>query len=310
MSQERKNKKPLPLLLAGGVLLTLAALFFTLVLPELRREERTLVVPIHVVGTPAHHVISYQSHTEAQVKIKATPEEFKAPDLFRLQVRIPSENPQAESVYPVEVAAQHTSRFRIQSITPPEIHLRLTRTASRIVPVEPKITGTPAPGFRVKGVIVTPATTHLTAPLKKVHTFESISTTAVSVEGARESVETTVAAESKSDETTTLDPAIFKVHVAIEEEPVTLELPPMAIEATGSKGKNVTVSPTHVHLKVSGPQSAMAKLKPLDEVRITIDTHGLEPGVHVRRAAITLPDGITLSSASPELFTVTIAPAP
>ena len=308
MTHEKLPGKKISIRIAAAAFALLAVLFFfSVILPELRREERTLVVPIHITGVPENHLVTYQSQSKAEVRIKANSETLSHPDLLRLQVTMAPGELEKEGVYPIEMLSQHADKITIKQITPSEIHLRLTRTASRIVEVTPRITGSPAPGFRVAKVEILPATARITAPMKAIHALSNISTTAVSVEGATASVETTVAPQTSEIQPAILSPALFKVRVTIEAKPVVANLPAISITPSPGETRSVTFTPPKVHLQVSATASVLEHLKTHGGVTATIDTRELPLGIHVRRAAITLPEGASLASATPELFTVTIA---
>ncbi len=74
----------------------------------------------------------------------------------------------------VEIVNLLTSRLRIT----------LERVEQRVIPVEARVIGTPAPGFQVLGVTVQPATLTLMGPESRIRRIKSIVTEPVNIDGA------------------------------------------------------------------------------------------------------------------------------
>jgi len=77
----------------------------------------------------------------------------------------------------------------VVSIDPPAITLELEQQKTRVVPVQPRIEGTPAPGFVLNGYRVVPAQYTVQGPESLVLALEFIDTSVISVEGATGPVE-------------------------------------------------------------------------------------------------------------------------
>jgi hypothetical protein len=304
-TEETNNRNTLPrIVLVTLALLTVAALLF-IALPRLQREERTLVSPIEVTGIPKGYVTTQQSHTEAKIRLIGQPATFKRSALLRLQVHLP-ETPEADGVYPVVPSFSATSPLEILEITPPEIHIRLAQTVSRELPVQVRLEGEPAPGYRLGDITITPATTRVSGPIKAVEPLKSIETTPISVSDASAPLKLEIPAQNVGDTSLTLTPDLFTVLIRVEEIQATTLLKGVPVTPGPEEPRSVSVTPETVDIEVSGPVRLVESLKATGGVTAVIDTEGLEAGVFVRRAAITLPEGVSLIRANPELFTVSI----
>jgi YbbR domain-containing protein len=306
-TEETNNRNTLPrIVLVTLALLTVAALLF-IALPRLQREERTLVSPIEVTGIPQGYVMTRQSHTEAKIRLIGPPAALKRTDLLRLQVHLPA-SPEEDGVYPVVPSVSAASPLEVLEISPTEIHIRLAQTASRDLPVQVRLKGEPAPGFRLGDVTITPATTRVSGPIKAVEPLKSIETTPISVSGASAPMKLEIPAQNLEEANLTLTPDLFTVLIRVEEIQASTLLKGVPVTPGPDEPRSVSVSPETVDIEVTGPVRLVETLKATGGVTAVIDTEGLEAGVFVRRAAITLPEGVSLIGANPELFTVSIPP--
>ncbi len=307
MSSKKKKHRisPTPLIWVAMALMTLAA-FWTLVMPRLQREERYLVSPIKVTGVPEGYVISRQSQTHAKIRIIGKPSTLDRSDLFRLQVSIP-DHPEADGVYPIISNISGPSPAKILAITPAEIHIRLAHTATRELPVVLRLEGEPAPGFRLGRVTIIPATTQVSGPLDTIQKLGPMSTAPIPITHASTSIKRKIPLEKSPDASLTITPELFTVSIEVVEILSTVRITGVSVTTDPTASDHI-ITPKTVDIEVSGPARLMAKLKRHEGIRATISTRALAPGVFVRRAAITLPEGVTLIGAHPELFTVTILP--
>lgn len=291
----------------GLVALLVLAALFALVLPRLQREEHTLVFPIEVTGIPGGYVIASQSATRAKIRVIGQPADLTRTDLIHLQVSLP-EHPELDGAYPIVPSLSPTLPLEVLEITPTEIHLRLAPTVVRKVPVRVRLEGEPAPGFRLGRVTVTPPDALVSGPMEHIQRLETIETTPISVANASAPLKIEIPAEHTGTPPLTVTPELYTVLVEVEEVQATSRLKGIPVTPDPEEPRRVAISPKTVSIEVSGPARLVEALKAGGGVTAVIETHPLETGIFVRRAAITLPEGVNLIKATPELFTVTIPP--
>ncbi|WP_300668709.1 CdaR family protein [Desulfoluna sp.] len=309
MTPEEKNERRyLPRLVLGGLALLALVFLGTLVLPQLRRIEQTLVSPIEVTGVPEGYVVVRQSKTQAKIRLTGSPADLNRSDLFRLQVNLP-EHPDMDGAYPLVASLSSPSAIQILEITPPNIEIHLAKMARRNVPVRVRLEGEPAPGFRLGAITVVPALTLVSGPLETVQKIKVIETTPLSVTGATAPIKRVVSAEKPNQTSLTYAPELFTVLIQVEEIPTTLRLKGVPVTPGLNEPREVSVIPETVDIDVTGPSRLVEALRTGQGVTAVIDTQSLKTGIFVRRAAITLPEGVNLIGATPELFTVTIPPS-
>lgn len=305
--EEKKVKKRLPTLVLGGLALLALAAMLSFGVHRLQRVQRTLVTPIEVIGVPDGYVIEEQSHTRAKIRIEGQPEDLTRATLFRLQVTLP-DTPDPDGVYPIVPSISSTTTLQVLEIIPAELHIRLVETVKRELPVQVRLEGEPAHGFRLGRVTIKPSTTVASGPLEAIQNLNFIRTTPITLTGATAPLKLKIPAEKSGEAPLTLTPDLFTVLVQVEEIPSTILLKGVPVTTGPEEPRSVSVTPDTVNIEVTGPARLVEALKATGGVTAVIDTQKLKAGVFVRRAAITLPEGVSLIGADPELFTVNIPP--
>lgn len=84
------------------------------------------------------------------------------------------------------------AEVEVVSVDPPAITLEMERQETRIVPVKPTISGTPAPGFVVGEVRVVPAQFTIQGPESLLMALDHVATGAISIDDATGPVEAMV----------------------------------------------------------------------------------------------------------------------
>jgi len=304
-AEEQNDRKFLPRFALGLLALLALILLGSILLPRLQREEHTLVSPIEVTGIPEGYVLTRQSSTQAKIRVIGQPADLSHIDRLRLQVNLP-DHPALDASYPVIPHLEGAPPLEILQITPPEVRIRLAKSVKREVPVQVRLEGKPAPGFRLGDITVSPAVILISGPSEMVQGVKAIQTTPISVADATATLLIKVPAENAGKGPLALPPELFTVRVQVEEIPATLRLTGIPITSALGEPRNVSVTPETVDIEITGPARLVKRLKTDAGVLAVIDTRGLSAGIYVRRATITLPDGVNLINASPELFTVTI----
>jgi YbbR domain-containing protein len=194
------------------------------------------------------------------------------------------------------------------NVLPRTIHVtipQITNAQTRTLPVNPVLTGTPAPGFRISGIEVLPLTALLQGDANQLVKLTQVDTAPVAVTGATRDVSSVV----------------------------TLALP-TGVATVGAGTVTVTVHVVAVTdtrtftggFRIDGQDPALAYSLPVSSVLLTLfgssadldrlgaapivvslDVAGMGPGVHKVTVVPSLPSGITVVTIAPTTVTVTIA---
>ena len=178
-------------------------------------------------------------------------------------------------------------------------------TIVRTVPLTVEVTGTPAAGFRVSSVSISPPAIQVQGPLEALQQIDGIALPVVNVNGARTDIVRSIAVP--------LPPGLAFVNT--ERVTVTLTIEPtsgslrtsVALETVGLSGSlRASASPDAVTVTLEGPLPLLSALLSGD-VRAVIDLGGLGVGTHTVPVTVEAPEGITVEAVQPESVTVTIS---
>jgi YbbR domain-containing protein len=173
----------------------------------------------------------------------------------------------------------------------------------KLVPVEPRIVGLPAPGYEITGVLVEPPLIALAGSSGSLDAVELLRTAAVEIGGARENVVRSAQISFPEDTAPRAgEPAAVRVTVLIGpiERPFQAELP-VAVSVSGlGPGLQFSLTPQVVSVTLNGTAGSIAGLAQAP-LRGTVDLTGLGPGVYQLPVGVDLPPGVSLSGDPPSV---------
>jgi YbbR domain-containing protein len=136
-------------------------------------------------NVPANLEISSENIPKAQVRLRG-PERV----VRRLQVSDVYGEINLEGVKPGERTYDLTAReihrpqeLEVVQVVPSEVHLAFDSRMTKEVPVQPRITGTFATGYKIGQVLVSPSTVTITGPKKHVEAVDAATTDPIDVTG-------------------------------------------------------------------------------------------------------------------------------
>jgi YbbR domain-containing protein len=176
---------------------------------------------------------------------------------------------------------------------------------SRSLPINPVITGTPAAGFEIESVTVSPQAVLVAADADTLANLTRIDTEPIPLTGV------------SSDETVQVDLAFPTGVVAVgpDTASVTIAIRPVTATRTFDAGLQLigarndlryALSTDRVLVTIGGSTADLDRLSASSLV-VDLDVAGLGPGAHEVPVTANLPTGTTLVTASPAKVTVTIS---
>jgi YbbR domain-containing protein len=192
-------------------------------------------------------------------------------------------------------------------VEPATIHVQIplfTDKESRTLPVNPVITGQPAPGFRIAAVTVDPTTVTVEGDAEQLTALIQIDTAPVSVAGATADVAQTVALAPPNGISATGAGAV-RVEVSIE--PITQTRTYGAgIRLDGREDMlTYSLSTEQVMLTLFGSVADLDQLS-AGPLEVGVNVAGLGPGAHDVAVVPVIPSGVEVVTISPERVTVTV----
>ena len=178
----------------------------------------------------------------------------------------------------------------------------------RDLAVTPALQGQPAPDYRVSNLVVTPPVVKVFGPPEAVrNTSGYLQTQPINLTGITRSITTPVSLQMPEG-LTIVDPARPIVSVTLKIEVIrsglTLEVTP-TIQGL-SENLSATVELDTIVVILNGPLSIMETLNAEEDVQLSLDLSGLDPGDFSLVPEISVPDQVVIENVIPEAVPIQI----
>jgi YbbR domain-containing protein len=205
---------------------------------------------------------------------------------------------------PVDV---QNNRLTPVQVTPAAAHVRIavfSNRETRQLPVTPVVTGTPATGYEVAAVTVTPLLVTVEGDADQLSGLASADTEPISISGATQNVVKDAALGLPAG-VLPIGQATVRVTITLRPQAGTRTYDAAIVPAGGQTGLEYRFATTHALATVGGP---IADLQRLDAATFTLlaQVGGLGIGTHQVTLQANLPVGLTLVAVTPTSVTVTI----
>lgn len=244
-----------------------------------QEAEFSLSIPIELRSLPEGLEVIEESVQQVEVRLRGSAEILRrlTPQDVNVGIELKDADPGERLAYltPREVAAPFGAR--VMRVTPTSVRLVLDRTVERTVEVIPRVVGSPAEGFELYHIDLSPRNIAVVGPSSRVSALEQVTTEPVSADGLREPYSRLVRVE--------LDPLVRverELNVAlaldIREEHRRRELAGVAVRGL-PENKAARLTPGTVKVRVEGPKSLVDELRAEDLVA-HVPLSDLAPGRH------------------------------
>jgi YbbR domain-containing protein len=277
-------------------------------------QEVSNSVPVTVVRSTAPPGIEVgdTTYTPQMVKITGPSTAVKRAVSVRVDVSLDPNGldyDQEVQGTPVDASGAQVSGV---TLDPRTVHVTIPlykNKQSRNVPINPVLTGEPAPGFRVSGVDVTPLTVTLEGEADTLAKLGAADTAPVAIFGATRNITATVAFSLPTG-VTPLSAATVQVVVRISPVTETRTFTAgLRLDGT-DPALTYDLATQSVLLTVYG-STADLDLLGSNAITVGIDVSGMGPGRHQVTVVPTLPSGVSVVTIAPQTVTVVItAPSP
>lgn len=181
---------------------------------------------------------------------------------------------------------------------------------SKMVAVQPNLTGSPARGYQLAQVEVEPAMVKVFAPPEVLARIDRLAAGPLSIQGLQQSVELAASLVLPAG-VEAVEPAQVLLRIRVEpgaESPYRTLTVGVQVDNLGT-GLECTLQPPEVAVVVTGPPDRLAGLTESD-LRVSIDLAGRGAGEHRLAAGVSVPAGISVVQVDPAEVTVKIRAAP
>ncbi len=268
-----------------------------------KTSERGLSVPVELQNVPRDLELVGEPTNLVDVRVRASPSVIQ-----RLTTGDVSAQIDLSGVREGEHIVHLTSDdirvpfgVRVVKITPSIITMGFERTMLKTVPIRPRLLGRPGAGFEVAEVAAEPGEVQVSGPKSRVQEMESAYTEPVSVESASSTVVETVNLGLDDPVLRIQGSPRVRVTARIREVHETRAVEGVEVEVRGGA---FPVTPARVRVVLSGPATALARVKPA-EVHAYVEAGRVKNGT-VPVAVEMAPGqaGVTLKEAVPSQVSV------
>jgi len=259
--------------------------------------ERGLPVPLELRNVPRDLELTGDPVNSVDVRLRASPGLIDSLDPGKVRATIDLAGArEGETIVQLAPDQVHVPfGFRVVKITPAILTLNLEATQRKRVPVRPRLIGRPAPGFEVGSLSSDPAFVQVAGPRSRVQEVESAFTEAVSVDGARETVQQMVNV-GLEDPLLRLDGSSrVRVTADVREAQETRVFEDLPVVA---RGRPARIKPSRAAVVLAGPATALASVEP-DAVRVFVSLPAEGPVPSRVPLSVDLPAGFQLVETRP-----------
>jgi len=178
-------------------------------------------------------------------------------------------------------------------------------SGAKVVPVVPRVRGSPSPGFNVLSVTVDPATVTISGPNDVILRLTRVDTVPLDITGAREDVSVTLDLEIPPDVEVQGNAQVSVraiIRPALAQATLGVPIAPQGLRS----GLTLQGLPPLVQVTLSGPLQILEGVTPRD-VQAKIELASLGPGTHTLPVLVSLPPGTMLVSVVPSEVVVTVS---
>lgn len=152
----------------------------------------------------------------------------------------------------------------VVQVTPSALPFSFEPTVAKVVPVRPRIDGTPVPGHSVMNVSVTPSQVRVEGPESAVNGLVEVATELVSVERATSLVREAVTIDVSDSGIRLSGGGTAVVTVTVAADSTVRTVTGVAISQRGPGAGGVTLSPATASVSVQGAGDVVGALTPAD----------------------------------------------
>ena len=216
-----------------------------------------------------------------------------------------------EQSVPVRAEVIGTRGVRILAVEPPTISVNLEQVVSRIIPVQPRLLGSPPSGFEIVQTVPERLTVEISGPESLVelaeHAVAEINVTGLTVGIQRVAELAPRGASGGRIRGLSIEPPSVRVAVDVRKSTVSKTVP-LSVELLGEPAAGYRVAGVDVRPSVVRIEGALDVLQTLDELPLgLVRLDGADGDIELSLVA-TVPEGVTASGGSRARVVIAIEP--
>ena len=243
--------------------------------------QRTAMVPVEFLNIPDGLEISNEYTKQVEVIYRTDRPNNFDPGQLSVVIDLDRAAPEAAIIHLTRANILPTDSAEIVSINPARIRLQLENTLTKVVQVEPLLTGTPTKGYEVIEATATPTEVPLSGPESRIEQVNQVLTQPVSIEGQRETLARHVSLDQEDPKVRFEAIDHVRVSVVIEEKRKNVVLRRVSVDIVPEEASGQLLD-RRVTIRGSVPISFKGRID-AKKFKAFIDLEGIATGQSVHR---------------------------
>lgn len=288
------------------ILACLLALAAWLAVGTEERTETTLQLALELANIPKNLMVTNEIPSLLEVRVQGPRSVIRELTTEKLHKQIDLAGVKAGTH--TELLTPNSLNFPrgvvVTRIRPSALSIDLDQALIRRVEVQPVIKGSPAPGFEVGEVAVTPKEALVRGPKRDIDQLKYINTIPIDINKLSASISKDVELDFQNLALTYLDNQPLVAKISIKPKLQTKTFNNVIVVPNGATGP-LTLDPTKVSITVRGPSTNLEILR-AEDLNARINLKNLKAGRYEAKVAVDVPNGLELLKISPEKVKVHI----
>ena len=284
----------------------LLALVAWLALGSEERTETSLQMVLEITNLPKNIMIINEIPSQLEIRVQGPRSVIRELSTEKLhkQIDLAGAKPGSRSEIFTPGGLNFPRGVVVTRIRPSAVTIELDQALIRRLEVQPVIKGSPAPGFEVGEVAISPKEVLLRGPQNEINQLKYVNTIPIDISQLSSSVSKDVELDFQNLALTYLDSQPLIAKITIKPKLDTKTYHNIIIVPIGSTGP-LKLDPTKVSITVRGPITNLELLRP-EDISAQINLKNLKPGLYEAKVAVSLPDGLEVTKVAPEKIAVRI----
>jgi len=270
------------------------------------RTETTLQMALELTNIPKQLMITNEIPSQIEVRVQGPRSVIRelSEEKLRLRIDLAGSKPGTRNEVITPGALNLPRGVVVSRIRPNALAIDLDQAVSRRLEVLPVIKGSPAPGFEVGDITLTPKEALVRGPQNAIQPLKQINTIPIDITKLSSSVTREVELDFQNLPLTSLDSQPIIAKITIRPKMQTKVFHNIVVVPFGASNP-LRLDPTKVSVTVRGPVTNLEVLRP-EEITPRINLKNLKPGSYEAKIAVEVPTGLEVVTVTPEKIKVKI----
>jgi YbbR domain-containing protein len=270
------------------------------------RTETTLQMVLELTNVPKHLMVINEIPSQIEVRVQGPRSVIRELSTEKLhkQIDLSGAKPGTRTEILTPAGLNFPRGVVVTRIRPNALSVELDHALIRRVEVQPVIKGSPAPGFEVGEVAISPKEALIRGPQREISHLKFINTIPIDVSKLSSSVTKDCELDFQNLALTYLDSQPLIAKISIKPKFQTKTFNNIVVVPLGSTGP-LRLDPFSVSITVRGPLTNLEILH-AEDITARINIKNLKTGNYEAKVAVSLPEGLEVVKISPEKINVRI----